>query len=322
MEIKNILLKNKFKFKKSLGQNFITDTSLLDAVVSDAGITSEDVVFEIGTGAGTLTRSIAKIAKKVISFDVDMSLQNILKETLVDLTNVELYFRDVMKLTDDDILDLTKGEFKIVANIPYNITTPLLMRFIESDLPLKSITVMVQEEIADRLTAYPGTPEYGAITIGISLKGDAKKVRRVNRHAFYPVPKVDSAIVRIDISNNKYVFKDKKTLKTLIRSGFHMRRKTFVNNVVSAFPSLTKEEVVNILKSLGYDENVRGEALATEDYIKIADTIFESKVQHNENNMASEMYEDDMDFDEEFFSIKEGEEIPVESRIDIIDYEK
>jgi 16S rRNA (adenine1518-N6/adenine1519-N6)-dimethyltransferase len=196
------------------------------------------------------------------------------------------------------------------------------MRFIESDLPLKSITVMVQEEIADRLTAYPGTPEYGAITIGISLKGDAKKVRRVNRHAFYPVPKVDSAIVRIDISNNKYVFKDKKTLKTLIRSGFHMRRKTFVNNVVSAFPSLTKEEVVNILKSLGYDENVRGEALATEDYIKIADTIFESKVQHNENNMASEMYEDDMDFDEEFFSIKEGEEIPVESRIDIIDYEK
>ena len=322
MEIRSILTKNKFRFKKSLGQNFITDTSLLDAVVSDAGITEEDVVFEIGTGAGTLTRAIAKVAKKVISFDVDMSLKSILSETLSDFPNIEMHYRDVMKLSDDDILNLTKGDFKIVANIPYNITTPPLMRFIESDLPLKSITVMVQEEIANRLTASPGTSDYGAITIGISLKGDVRKTRRVNRHVFYPVPNVDSAVVRIDINPKKYVFKDEKTLKTLIRSGFHMRRKTFVNNVVNVFPNLIKEEITNILKSFGYDENIRGEDLSTEDYIKIADIIFESKIQQKENTVQPEIYEDDMYFDEEFFSLKEGEEIPVESRIDIIDYEK
>lgn len=323
MDIKNILIKNNFRFKKSLGQNFIVDTSLLDAIVADSEITAEDTVLEIGTGAGTLTRSIAKVAKKVVSFDVDMTLKNILDETLAELDNVTVIYRDVMKLTDDDILESMGGDFKIVANIPYNITTPLLMRFAESSLPVKSITVMVQEEIADRLTAAPGTPEYGAITIGISLKGETKKLRRVNRHVFYPVPKVDSAVVRIDINHDRYAFKDEKTLNRLVRSGFHMRRKTFVNNVASSFPELKKEEIIEILHKFDFDEKIRGEVLSTEEYIKIADEIVDLKSQKIESiENKQELYEDDMYFDESYYSIKDGQETKLEPKIDIIDYEK
>lgn len=322
MEIREILIKNEFRFKKSLGQNFITDSTLLDGIVRDSGITSEDVVLEIGTGAGTLTRAIAKIARKVVTFDIDMSLQPILQETLAELDNIQVIFRDIMKLSDDEILNYTGGQFKIVANIPYNITTPLIMRFAESNLPIVSATFMVQQEIADRLTAEAGSSEYGSITISLALKGEVKILRKVNKHVFFPVPKVDSAVVFILFNSSRYEFKDEKTLKRLIRSGFHMRRKTFTNNITSAFPEISKETINNLLKSLGFNEDVRGEDLTVEDYIKVSDAIFSLVGETiKEKNDEDNLYEDDMFFEEEYGSTEE-EESEKGKQIDIIDYEK
>lgn len=322
MDIREILMKNNFRFKKSLGQNFITEISLLEAIVSDSQISREDVVLEIGTGAGTLTRALASKAAKVITFDIDSSLEPVLRETLAELDNVQVIFRDIMKLSDDEILSYTNGAFKIVANIPYNITTPLIMRFVESRLPLVSATFMVQQEIADRLVANPCTPEYGAITLSLGLKTNVSVLRKVNRHVFYPVPKVDSAVIHIEMINDKYNYKDEKTLKRLIRSGFHMRRKTFVNNIVASFPELSKETILNILRELNFDENIRGEALSISDYIQIADSIFSLTGTTDKEDLADcSLYEDDMYFEEEYGSSSE-EPIEKETQIDIIDYEK
>lgn len=322
MDIREILIRNDFRFKKSLGQNFITDTSLLEAIVNDAGITKEDVVLEIGTGAGTLTRAIAEKASNVITFDIDSSLQPILSETLADLTNVQIVFRDIMKLSDDEILAHTKGPFKIVANIPYNITTPLIMRFAESKLPLLTATFMVQQEIAERLTASPKSPEYGSITVSLALKGEVNVLRKVNRHVFFPVPKVDSALIFIVFISDKYQYKDEKTLNRLIRSGFHMRRKTLANNIINSFQDLNKDTVNDMLTSLGYKEDVRGEDLALEDYIKIADSIYSTYGEAlKDSEQDSGLYEDDMYFEEEYGSIFESDS-ELETHIDIIDYEK
>ena len=227
-----------------------------------------------------------------------------------------------MKLSDDEILSYTNGAFKIVANIPYNITTPLIMRFVESKLPLISATFMVQQEIADRLVANPCTPEYGAITLSLGLKTNVSVLRKVNRHVFYPVPKVDSAVIHLEMVNDKYEYKDEKTLKRLIRSGFHMRRKTFVNNIIASFPELSKEIILNVLRELNFDENVRGEALSISDYIKIADSIFSLSGPSDKDSLADcDLYEDDMYFEEEYGSSSE-ESNEKGTQIDIIDYEK
>lgn len=322
MEIREILSKNDFRFKKSLGQNFITDSTLLEGIVRDSGINNNDVVLEIGSGAGTLTRAIANIAKKVVTFDIDISLKPILAETLADLDNIQVIFRDIMKLSDDEILNYTGGPFKIVANIPYNITTPLIMRFAESNLPIVSATFMVQQEIAERLTAKAGSSEYGAITISLALKGEVSILRKVNKHVFFPVPKVDSAVVFISFNSSRFEYRDEKTLKRLIRSGFHMRRKTFTNNIISSFPEVSKETINDLLKSLGFNEDVRGEDLSIEDFIKVSDAIYcliGETIKENEEEIN--LYEDDMFFEEEYGSTEE-EESEKGKQIDIIDYEK
>ncbi|MFA5450179.1 MAG: 16S rRNA (adenine(1518)-N(6)/adenine(1519)-N(6))-dimethyltransferase RsmA [Clostridia bacterium] len=273
MEIRETLVKYGFRYKKSLGQNFITDSALLKAIVKDAGIAKEDTVIEIGAGAGTLTREIAEAAGKVIAFEVDKDLKLVLQDVLSGAANVQTVFSDILKMSDSEVAAVAGGEFKVVANLPYYITTPIIMRFIESGLPIKSLTVMVQKEVAERLAAKESTPEYGAVTLAVRLRGDAKITRIVNRRLFYPQPNVDSAVIRIDIDDNRYAFQDKNTLLKLIKAGFAMRRKTLVNNISAAF-SYSKEYARELLDSLGYDQNIRGEALSIEDYIKIADKIF------------------------------------------------
>jgi len=273
MEFQDILRKYNFRFKKGLGQNFITDEALLRAIVRDAGVSSEELVLEIGAGAGTLTRALAAQAQEVIAFDVDRELSDILNETLGGLANVKLVFADVLRLSDEDITALTGDRsFRVVANLPYYITTPLVMRFIESDLPVKSLTVMVQKEVADRFCAPPDTSDYGAITLGIRLRGDAKIMRKVSRNLFYPSPNVDSAVVRIDIEDRYAGQGNYKTVKKLIKAGFAMRRKTLVNNISAAF-SVSKEDAAGILTNLNYNPMIRGEALSLEDYLKIASAI-------------------------------------------------
>lgn len=273
--IKDIIRGVDFHFNKALGQNFITDGNLLDAIVSDSGIEEGDVVVEIGTGAGTLTRSIAKIAKKVYSFEVDKNLQPVLALSLQGVDNVEVIFRDILKMKDSEVEQIVGGKFKVVANLPYYITTPLAMRFIESTLDVESLTIMVQKEVADRFVARANTADYSAITLAIEMAGSAKITRNVSRNMFYPSPNVDSAVVRIDVDRHKLDGENSALLHKLVRSSFAMRRKTLANNLSNAF-GISKQDATALIQKAGFEPMVRGEALSLEDYKKLARVLDEA----------------------------------------------
>ena len=270
--IKDIIRGVDFHFNKALGQNFITDANLLDAIVADSGINGDDTVVEIGTGAGTLTRAIAKVAKKVYSFEVDRNLQPVLALSLQGVDNAEVIFRDVLKMKDDELKSVVGDSFKVVANLPYYITTPLAMRFIESTLDVKSVTIMVQKEVALRFVAKPNTADYSAITLAIEMAGDAKITRNVSRNMFFPSPNVDSAVVRIDIDRTKLSGENAPLLHKLVRSSFAMRRKTLANNLSVAF-QIDKQEAGKIIEEAGFSPMVRGEALSLDDYKKLTKTL-------------------------------------------------
>ena len=270
--IKDIIRGVDFHFNKALGQNFITDANLLDAIVADSGINGDDTVVEIGTGAGTLTRAIAKVAKKVYSFEVDRNLQPVLALSLQGVDNAEVIFRDVLKMKDDKLKSVVGDSFKVVANLPYYITTPLAMRFIESSLDVKSVTIMVQKEVALRFVAKPNTADYSAITLAIEMAGNAQITRNVSRNMFFPSPNVDSAVVRIDIDRTKLDGENAPLLHKLVRSSFAMRRKTLANNLSVAF-QIDKQEAGKLIEEAGFSPMVRGEALSLDDYKKLTKTL-------------------------------------------------
>lgn len=270
--IKDIIRGVDFHFNKALGQNFITDSNLLDAIVADSGINGDDTVVEIGTGAGTLTRAIAKVAKKVYSFEVDRNLQPVLALSLQGVDNAEVIFRDVLKMKDDELKSVVGDSFKVVANLPYYITTPLAMRFIESTLNVKSVTIMVQKEVALRFVAKPNTADYSAITLAIEMAGNAQITRNVSRNMFFPSPNVDSAVVRIDIDRTKLDGENAPLLHKLVRSSFAMRRKTLANNLSVAF-QIDKQEAGKLIEEAGFSPMVRGEALSLDDYKKLTKTL-------------------------------------------------
>lgn len=270
--IKDIIRGVDFHFNKALGQNFITDANLLDAIVADSGINGDDTIVEIGTGAGTLTRAIAKAAKKVYSFEVDRNLQPVLALSLQGVDNAEVIFRDVLKMKDDELKSVVGDSFKVVANLPYYITTPLAMRFIESSLDVKSVTIMVQKEVALRFVAKPNTADYSAITLAIEMAGNAQITRNVSRNMFFPSPNVDSAVVRIDIDRTKLDGENAPLLHKLVRSSFAMRRKTLANNLSVAF-QIDKQEAGKLIEEAGFSPMVRGEALSLDDYKKLTKTL-------------------------------------------------
>lgn len=270
--IKDIIRGVDFHFNKALGQNFITDANLLDAIVADSGINGDDTVVEIGTGAGTLTRAIAKVAKKVYSFEVDRNLQPVLALSLQGVDNAEVIFRDVLKMKDDELKSVVGDSFKVVANLPYYITTPLAMRFIESTLDVKSVTIMVQKEVALRFVAKPNTADYSAITLAIEMAGNAQITRNVSRNMFFPSPNVDSAVVCIDIDRTKLDGENAPLLHKLVRSSFAMRRKTLANNLSVAF-QIDKQEAGKLIEEAGFSPMVRGEALSLDDYKKLTKTL-------------------------------------------------
>ncbi len=267
MEILDILKKYSFVFKKSLGQNFLTDAQLLDAIARDAGVEKTDTVVEIGAGAGTLTRALAARAARVVAFDVDEALVPVLRESLAGVENAEVVFRDVLKCSDEELVAIIGGKFKVVANIPYYITTPLVMRFAESALPVDSVTVTVQKEVAERLVAGAGTPEYGAISAAVALRGNARLTREVPRRMFRPVPNVDSAVVRIDFVRDKFGDTDVGAVSELVRQCFRMRRKTLYNNLIAA--GYGKEKARLAIERAGFSADVRGERLSAADYVKL-----------------------------------------------------
>ncbi|MBQ4099252.1 MAG: ribosomal RNA small subunit methyltransferase A [Clostridia bacterium] len=277
MQLKEVLIKNGFHFNKRYGQNFLTDTNLLRSIVEKAGITENDTVVEIGVGGGTLTRAIAEKAKRVIGFEIDLNLKPVLAETLSDLENVEIIYKDVMKMKTEDIETLIGGRFSVVANLPYYITTPILMKFIEESDMVDSITVTVQEEVADRLCARAGSSEYGAITASVDAVGNAQKIMRIDRKMFYPAPNVDSAVVKIDIDKNKYNIKDMLLFRAVVRCAFLSRRKTLVNNLMMYFKidRKTAEEIVLNVKG---DASVRGEVLNTLDFVNLQEEILKRNI--------------------------------------------
>lgn len=266
--LKEILSQYGFVFKRQLGQNFISDTNLLKSVVVDSGINETSEVLEIGTGAGTLTKAIADVAKKVVTYEIDNRLIPVIEDYLRDYDNVEVINKDILKCTDAEIENLVGPNFKVIANLPYYITSPVIMRFIESDLDVDSITVMVQKEVAERLVAHCGTSEYGAISVAVRIVADVKITRYVTRKLFYPPPNVDSAIVKITVNREKYKIEDMALLKRVIKSAFAMRRKTLSNNLMSSF-KITRSQADEIIRKLSVDKNIRGEALDIDQFIEL-----------------------------------------------------
>lgn len=268
-DVGRVLKEHNFRFNKQFGQNFITDVKLLQAMVADAGVGEKDTVLEIGAGAGTLTRALAEKAGKVIAFEIDRNLVPVLGETLKGLDDkVEVVFKDVMKVTDEELDGIIgKERYKVVANLPYYITTPIIMRFLERENKPESLSVMVQKEVAERLTSDADCGDYGVITLSIALEGKAKITREVPRYMFTPQPNVDSAVVRIDL-DDKYDGIDKKAVKRLIKAAFSMRRKTLVNNLSSAM-GIAKEKTESALVKLGMDARIRGEALTVDEFIAL-----------------------------------------------------
>lgn len=270
-DLKGLLSKNDFSFKKQFGQNFISDTNLLKGIVSDAGIDESATVVEVGCGAGTLTRALAERAKFVYGFEIDRTLQPVLAESLAGIENAEIIFRDFMKV-DLPAFEREIEPYTVVANLPYYITTPLVMRFLEEAKKVKGIVVMVQEEVAERFCAQPDTPAYGAITAGIALKGEAKIVRRVSRNLFTPRPNVDSAVVKIVFSEGRLPVTDEKLYRETVKCAFLNRRKTLENNLVQYF-KLDRAAAKEILASAGIPEKARGETLSPKRLAELSNLI-------------------------------------------------
>lgn len=271
-DVRDLIRAEGFRFDKSLGQNFVFDGNLLGAIAADAGVCKDDTVVEIGTGAGTLTAALAERAGRVVSFEVDERLRDILSLSLQGRDNVEVVFRDVLRMKDCEIETLTGGPFRVVANLPYCVTSPMIMRFVESALPVTGITVMVQKEVADRLCAAPATPDYAAITLAVRIFGDARVTRTVSRKMFMPPPNVDSAVVRIDRAEDRLAGENVPFVKKLVRAGFAMRRKTLVNNLCSAL-SLPRGKAEAAVVAAGFSPMVRGETLSLEDYVALAHAV-------------------------------------------------
>lgn len=259
-----------FKFLKKYGQNFLSDKNLLNAIADDAGVDKEDVVLEIGPGAGALTEPLVEKAGKVVSVEIDDRLISELQEKFANSDNFTLVHSDIMKLSDSEIKDLVGEDFKVVANIPYYISTQLIMRFLESEVKAKSVTVMVQKEVAERLTAHAGDKEYGVISVAVALYGRAKITRQVNRKMFYPVPDVDSAVVTVEVDENKNC--DIKSVLKLVRAAFSMRRKTLRNNLLSNY-GVKGEQFDKVITEMGYDPAIRGERLTPDDFIALYEKL-------------------------------------------------
>lgn len=270
-ELRTVLEKHGFHFKKQFGQNFISDTNLLRSIVEASGITKDTTVVEIGCGAGTLTRALAEAAKQVYAFDIDRDLQPVLAETLAGLENVEVIFRDFNKLNLKEF-EAEIEEYTVVANLPYYITTPLVTKLLEESEKVQGLSIMVQEEVAERFCAKEDTPEYGSITAAIALKGNAKIVKRVSRNLFYPRPNVDSAVVKIEFERGRIAVKDERAYRQTVKCAFLNRRKTLENNLVNFF-KLTREEAKGALQQAGVDEKARGETLSPERLALLADVL-------------------------------------------------
>ena len=279
-----ILQKYNFTFQKKFGQNFLIDTHVLDNIIRAAEITKEDMVLEIGPGIGTMTQYLAEAAGKVVAVEIDKNLIPILSDTLSAYENVTIINEDVLKL---DIQKLANEEnqgrpIKVVANLPYYITTPIIMGLFENHVPVESITVMVQKEVADRMQTGPGNKDYGALSLAVQYYAEPYIVANVPPNCFMPRPKVGSAVIRLTCHEQPPVeVKDERLMFDIIRASFNQRRKTLANGLNNSDKlSFSKEEITEAIESLGKGSSVRGEALTLEEFAELSNYLW--KYSHND----------------------------------------
>lgn len=272
-----VLQKHKFNFQKKFGQNFLIDTRVLEKIISAAEIGKDDFVLEIGPGIGTMTQYLCEHARAVAAVEIDKNLIPILEDTLSSYDNVEIIHQDILKI---DIARFVQEKnqgnpIKVVANLPYYITTPIIMGLFESHVPIDSITVMVQKEVADRMQVGPGTKDYGALSLAVQYYARPEIVAYVPPNCFIPRPKVGSAVIRLTSHRESPVqVTDERQMFALIRASFNQRRKTLVNGLNNAPDiSYSKEEIVHVLEEMGLPANIRGETLTLEQFAELSNLL-------------------------------------------------
>ena len=275
--IKQVMAMFSLNFRKEFGQNFLTNNMVVEDIADNCCDDPHSTILEIGPGIGSLTRELAERYENVVALEIDNGLIPVLKYTLDGYKNVTVINQDVMKADLGEILApfFERGKVSVCANLPYYITTPILMKLLESGLPFEYITIMIQSEVADRLCATPGDKNCGAITAVLNYYGSPEKLFKVSAGNFIPAPKVDSSVVRIRLHKHKpYKPADEKTFFRTVRAAFEQRRKTLPNALSAVFNELSKEEISDIIASLGYDLNIRGEKLGVEDFCALSDSLY------------------------------------------------
>ena len=276
-ETKNIMKKYKIRADKSLGQNFLIDENIVEGIINGAEISTEDLIIEIGPGLGTLTKRLLECAGKVVCVELDKKMIEILEDRFKSYSNLKIINDDILKIDINEIIKDNIGNnknVKIVANLPYYITTPIIMKLLESKLNIDTITVMVQKEVAQRLTSATGTRTSGAITYAVEYYSIAKEVLDVPSSSFIPEPKVESEVIKLEIrKKEKFQVKNEELLFEIIKYAFMQRRKTLINALSNMKIFKNKEEVTEILQDLKIDARVRGETLKLEDYVKIVNSF-------------------------------------------------
>ena len=264
-----------FSIKKNLGQNFLTDINVIDEIIKGSLITDNSLVVEIGPGIGVLTNEVSKIAKKVIAIEIDKKLIPILNDIFEDLDNVEVINDDILKTNINDIINKQEGitNVRIIGNLPYYITTPIIMKLLEDKVEADSITVMMQKEVASRIAANPGDKDCGAITYAVNYYSSVSKICNVSKNVFYPMPNVDSTVLRMDIhKEKKYNVKYEEMFFKCIKAGFGQRRKTLLNSL-SSLREFSKDDIKKALEETDVDFNRRAETLSIEEFSKISNVL-------------------------------------------------
>jgi len=277
---KEIISKYQFKFSKSLGQNFLIDENILHKIVEGAQVDEEDHVIEVGPGIGSLTQYIADRAKSVAALEIDKTLIPILQQTLKNYPNVKVINEDVLKADINKIIEeeFTGKKVKVIANLPYYVTTPIVMRFLEEKLPITSMTIMIQQEVAKRMEAKPATKDYGALSIAVQYYCQPQIIAKVPPSVFIPQPKVDSIVIRLDILEKPRVqVKNEKLFFAIVKDAFGKRRKTLLNALSTGSQGLDKDLLRKVFDTVGIDGKRRGETLSIEEFALLANEIANNK---------------------------------------------
>ena len=272
---KEVVQKHNFKFSKSLGQNFLIDTNVIDRILEGARVQEGDYVIEVGPGIGTLTKEMGRTAEKVVAIEIDKTLIPILEETLADFPNIEVINQDILKVNVQELVKekLNGGPVKLVANLPYYITTPIVMKFLEEDIPVTDIVVMVQKEVADRMNAKPNTKDYGALSVAVQYYCDTEIVAKAPRHMFMPQPNVDSTVIGLHVREEQIYHVDNEDIffKT-VKASFGQRRKTLLNSL-GGLGFLSKDQIKLALQEANIDEKRRGETLSIEEFASLSNVV-------------------------------------------------